>query len=85
MRRPLIFLAAFTGVFSTRAAELSADERFHTDVWPLLERTCLRCHGEEKQKSGLRLDSRGAALKGGENGAALEDIRVSRIFQRLAD
>ena len=40
-------------------------------MWPLLERTCLRCHGEEKQKSGLRLDSREAALKGGESGAAL--------------
>ena len=41
------------------------------EVWPLLERTCLRCHGEEKQKGGLRLDSREAALKGGESGPAL--------------
>ena len=71
MRRPIILLAAFAGAFSTRAAEISPDERFQSEVWPLLERTCLRCHGEEKQKSGLRLDSREAALKGGESGAAL--------------
>ena len=71
MRRSYLVLAAFACVFSTHAAELSPDERFHSEVWPLLERACVRCHGPEKQKSGLRLDSREAALKGGEDGAAL--------------
>ncbi len=71
MRRQILVLAAFACVLSTRAAEPSADERFQSEVWPLLERSCVRCHGAEKQKSGLRLDSREAALKGGESGAAL--------------
>jgi Protein of unknown function (DUF1549)/Protein of unknown function (DUF1553)/Planctomycete cytochrome C len=44
---------------------------FQDRVWPVLENSCLRCHGAEKQKGDLRLDSREAALKGGENGPAL--------------
>ena len=35
---------------------------------PILESHCYECHGAEKQKSGLRLDSRQAALTGGESG-----------------
>ena len=54
-----------------RGAEQSADERFQKEVWPLIERTCLRCHGPEKHKADLRLDSREAVLKGGESGPAL--------------
>jgi cytochrome c553 len=40
-------------------------------VWPLLDRACVKCHGPEKQKGELRLDSRTAALAGGESGPAL--------------
>ena len=45
-----------------RGAEPSADERFQSEVWPLLEHSCVNCHGPEKQKHNLRLDSREAAL-----------------------
>src|SRR5436190_8666363 len=41
---------------------------FARDIRPILERSCIRCHGPEKPKSGFRLDNRAAALKGGENG-----------------
>ena len=34
----------------------------------LLRTRCVSCHGAEKQKGGLRLDSREAVLKGGETG-----------------
>jgi len=34
----------------------------------ILEAHCVECHGAEKQKHGLRLDSRAAALQGGESG-----------------
>ncbi len=40
---------------------------FVRDVRPLLEKHCVSCHGAEKQKSGLRLDIKEAALTGGDN------------------
>ncbi len=39
--------------------------RYFGDVHPLLAEHCLSCHGPDKQKGGLRLDSREAALAGG--------------------
>lgn len=44
---------------------------FREEVFPILKESCHRCHGEIKQKSGLRLDSREAVLKGGVNGPAI--------------
>ena len=44
---------------------------FARDVRPLFARRCLECHGPAKQKGGLRLDVRGEALRGGDNGPAL--------------
>src|SRR3954468_20691020 len=44
---------------------------FETKVRPLLVERCLECHGEKKQKGGLRLDSKSGWEKGGESGAAL--------------
>ena len=41
---------------------------FAKDIRPLLEAACVRCHGDEKQKAELRLDSLEAVLKGSENG-----------------
>ncbi len=43
---------------------------FARDVRPILERSCLGCHGPEKQKNGYRLDVRENALKGGDSGKA---------------
>lgn len=44
---------------------------FETDIRPLFERSCLRCHGPERPKSGFRLDDRELALKGGSLGVSL--------------
>jgi len=41
------------------------------DIKPILQKSCFKCHGAEKQKGKLRLDSLEAALKGGENGKIL--------------
>ena len=41
------------------------------DVKPVLAKHCVACHGTEKQKSGLRLDSAAAAMRGGDNGPAV--------------
>ena len=40
---------------------------FARDIRPLLKAHCIKCHGEEKQQGGLRLDLKAAALKGGDS------------------
>jgi len=42
-----------------------------SQVKPILESACLSCHGPEKPKGGLRLDTRAAAITGGDNGTSL--------------
>jgi mono/diheme cytochrome c family protein len=39
---------------------------FHQNILPVLQEACFRCHGE-KDKGGLRLNSREAALRGGDS------------------
>ena len=45
-------------------------EHFEKQVRPLLSQKCFACHGEKKQESSLRLDSRAAVLRGGDSGPA---------------
>lgn len=52
-------------------AAISDDEFFEKNIRPVLIEHCMECHGEKKQKGGLRLDSRAAAIAGGDLGAAL--------------
>ena len=44
---------------------------FESKIRPVLVANCVKCHGPEKQKSGLRLDSRAALLAGGEQGPSI--------------
>jgi formylglycine-generating enzyme required for sulfatase activity/mono/diheme cytochrome c family protein len=44
---------------------------FSKEIKPILEVHCLSCHGAEKPKGGLRLDTRANAIKGGDDGTAL--------------
>ncbi|MFO1481783.1 MAG: PSD1 and planctomycete cytochrome C domain-containing protein [Verrucomicrobiaceae bacterium] len=53
------------------AADLDGTAFFESEIRPLLVERCLECHGEKKQKGGLRLDSRAAWQKGGDSGAVI--------------
>src|SRR3954447_25674042 len=44
---------------------------FETQVRPILVDSCYKCHGPDKQKANLRLDSRASALRGGDSGPAV--------------
>jgi hypothetical protein len=48
---------------------LAAPIDFVRQVRPILQQHCYNCHGEKKQKSGLRLDIKSAAFKGGDKHA----------------
>jgi len=60
---------------AARIADIAADRsttpkegvEFYRDVQPILEAKCYGCHQGGKAKGGLRLDTRAAALKGGES------------------
>jgi len=63
----------------------SEDNLFEEKVWPILEEHCIRCHGK-KAKGGLKLDSRQAALAGGESEFATlvpGDAERSELFVRI--
>jgi len=50
---------------------LSAEVSFARDVAPILDANCASCHGDSKQKAGLRLDSGLATLAGGDAGPVI--------------
>lgn len=60
---------------------------FTQDLQPLFAERCFDCHGEKKQESGFRADSREALLKGGDNGPAVivGKSADSILVQVLAD
>ena len=63
-------------------AEATPDEeQFTREVLPVLEANCVECHGPEKQKSGLRLDSLvGVLLK---SAIVPGDPESSRLIQAV--
>src|SRR5262249_32297671 len=59
---------------------------FQRDIKPILAKSCISCHGPAKQKSGLRLDDRAEALKGGNSGPVIKpgDPVHSRLLLLVA-
>lgn len=51
----------------TTAGAVAADD-VAAAAKAILDRSCIKCHGPDKQKGGLRLDSHAALLKGGKEG-----------------
>jgi mono/diheme cytochrome c family protein len=44
---------------------------FRNDVKPILEISCLQCHGHGRDKGGFQIDTRETLLKGGDSGKAV--------------
>ena len=65
-------LAAEVDVSKLPPASTQKDVTYAKDIKPILEKSCVKCHGAEKPKAKLRLDSLEAALKGSENGKVIE-------------
>lgn len=63
---------------------------FAKDVLPIFDGRCVSCHGAEKQRAGLRLDSAIATLAGGNNGPIIvaghpERSRLLQLVSLPAD
>ncbi|MBI4324211.1 MAG: DUF1553 domain-containing protein [Chloroflexi bacterium] len=64
--------ATAAGVDKSRLPPAAAGTSdFARDIEPIFARACHACHGPNKQKGGYRLDDKAAAMKGGDNGAAI--------------
>src|SRR5947209_17019265 len=48
------------------------DVTYDKNIKPIFEKSYFKCHGSEKQKGKLRVDSLAAALKGGQDGKVVE-------------
>ena len=87
---PLALSANRAGVASDEPSSRAAAEDqttvdFSAAIRPILARHCVGCHGPDKQKGGLRLDSRGLAFKGGDGGPAITPGKSSEseLLERL--
>ena len=62
------FLLCSLLLLPVTAARAAVD--YLTQIKPLLQAQCVKCHGASTQKAGLRLDTAAHALRGGGRGAA---------------
>lgn len=63
----------------------AAGPDFKKDIQPIFERSCVRCHNEDKVKGGLRMDTHAAIMEGGDTADAIVpgDTAASEILVRL--
>ena len=101
MRKTSILLGiALSAVISSQAADPDIKKlpapaaktglTFDADIKPIFEKSCFKCHGPEKQKAKLRVDSLAAVKKGGEDGDILsvgksEKSRLVHSIARILD
>lgn len=74
-----------SGVAIPPVANIQQAKAYPQLVEPLLKNRCYSCHGVEKQKGKLRLDSKDFMIKGGEGGPSLVEGKAdeSELIKRL--
>ena len=78
--------AALVAVALLLAAGARAEPSFYTArVAPILDQHCVVCHGADKQKAGLRLDSFEHLKRGAKSGEVLKagDAKGSELLRRV--
>ena len=68
---PLLLSIALPRLSTAQTVRIVSNPDFHNDIALILSNNCYECHGPDKQKGGLRLDQKTAALKGGDTGNLL--------------
>ncbi|MCA9059236.1 MAG: PSD1 domain-containing protein, partial [Planctomycetaceae bacterium] len=79
-----VVFTALTGSLLNSYA-VSADIDYLREIKPILRSRCYSCHGALKQEGGLRLDTVGLMISGGESGTAIDRKHPegSLLLQRL--
>src|SRR6478752_1214020 len=79
------FRFAAVTLFMTLPALADTKVDFAKQIQPIFEKSCIKCHVPEKQKGGLRLDQKAAALKGGKDAVAIVpgDAAKSDLYRRI--
>src|SRR5258708_3421992 len=66
-----LLISLLLAAFVSREVRAEDTVDFATQVQPILEQSCVRCHNPEKAKGKLRLDNKADAFKGGSDGLAI--------------
>jgi len=92
MKSPITLALATTLAMSLIASAVDVDPgklpppstkqgvTFDKDIKPLFEKSCVECHGAEKPKGKLRLDTLAGTLKGSVDGKVLEPGKSASSF-----
>ncbi len=82
----LTWLCCVVGGAASFAQEPPVAIDFGKQILPILQRSCIECHGPDKQEGKLRLDTRAASVKGGDSGAAIVPGKPnsSELLRRVA-
>jgi len=92
--KSLVLLAALAGLLAASpvSAKLTPEQLkslpapaarpvdFATDIQPMLETACVKCHGRGRQKGDFSLETRATLLKGGESGPAVVPGRSAESY-----
>ena len=73
IRLRFVALSVFLPAFLWPICSISAAPDFARDIKPLFERSCIRCHGADKDNGDLRMHTEEDFRKGGANGAVVEN------------
>jgi mono/diheme cytochrome c family protein len=65
-------VAADVDISKLPAASTKTGLTYASDIKPIFDASCAKCHGEQKPKAKLRLDNLEGALRGSENGKVIE-------------
>jgi cytochrome c553 len=87
MKRAMLFTLSVVAVATLQAGCSNKPLTYQTNIKPILDTNCVSCHsaeGEGYKKSGLRLDSYAAIMKGTQFGAVVvPGSSVSSTLYRL--
>src|SRR5215831_13938048 len=78
--------AAFAAGLSGTLTGAQGPVSFAKDIQPILQNSCLKCHGQAMQLSKLDLRTLESALKGGDHGASIipGNADQSPLYRRIA-